>query len=208
MGFFSDVHGRLAPLEAVLADLARRAIVDIYAAGDHLFGGDEPHEVWLRLMQVSAHLVRGVSDEALATLDPSRLVPTDDAERVRLERFLATRKAVGEIVVQRLARLPTALRVPLVDGGELVMVHGSPADPRLEITHDMDDEDLSAALGDDPADIVVCGAAHVPFQRQVGSVRIVNVGSVGEAPEGRVAHYTIITPRNDGTLIEQSHVEW
>jgi len=208
MAFFSDVHGHLAPLEAVLAELARRAVVDVYAAGDHLFGGDEPHEVWLRLVGISARLARGVGDEALAAVDPSRLVPKDDAEKARLERFLATRRAVGELVVQRLMRLPTQVRVPLLDGSELVMVHGSPADPRQEMSHELDDEELLALVGDDPADIVVCGGSHVPFQRDVSGVRIVNVGSVGEAPGGRVAHYTIVTPRADGTLIEQAHVEW
>jgi len=207
MAFFSDVHGHLAPLDAVLAELARRAVVDIYVAGDHLFGGDEPHEVWLRLVGVSARLARGLSDEALATLEPSRLSPRDEAEKAKLERFVTTRRAVGELVVQRLLRLPTQIRVPLLDGSELVMVHGSPADPRQEMTHDLDDEELMALIGDDPADIVVCGASHVPFQRDVSGVRIVNVGSVGEGA-GKVAHYTIITPRADGTLVEQAHVEW
>src|SRR5262249_19693467 len=205
MAFFSDVHGRLAPLDAVLGELARRAVVDVYVCGDHLFGGDEPHEVWLRLVGIGAHLARGVSDEALATLDPSRVTPKDAEEKAKLDRFLATRRAIGEIVVQRLLRWPPQIRVPLLDGNELVMVHGSPSDPRQEMSHDMDDEELLALVGDDPADIVVCGASHVPFQRDASGVRIVNVGSVGESPDG-LAHFTVVTPRADGTLIEQAHV--
>lgn len=72
-------------------------------------------------------------------------------------------------------------RMPLPDGGELVVVHGSPADPTEPFTHEMDEEELSALIGDDPCDVIVCGGSHVPFERQVGDVRIINVGSVGEA---------------------------
>src|SRR6185436_12666473 len=46
----------------------------------------------------------------------------------------------------------------------------------------MSDEEISALLGDDPADLVICGGSHVPFDRTVTGVRVINVGSVGEAP--------------------------
>ncbi|MFT3768800.1 MAG: hypothetical protein QM820_25425 [Minicystis sp.] len=52
------------------------------------------------------------------------------------------------------------------------------------LSHDMSDEEISALLGDDPADIVVCGGSHVPFDRVVAGMRVINVGSVGEAPRG------------------------
>jgi predicted phosphodiesterase len=32
--------------------------------------------------------------------------------------------------------------------------------------------------------VVVCGGSHVPFDRMVCGVRVINVGSVGEAPSG------------------------
>lgn len=68
---------------------------------------------------------------------------------------------------------------------------------------------MLALLAGDPATIVVCGASHVPFQRDLEDVRVINVGSVGAAPEGAVADFTVITPRPDGTmLIEQDHVEY
>jgi predicted phosphodiesterase len=204
----SDIHGNLEALDAVLRELARRAITDIYVAGDHLFGGDAPHEVWLRLTQARAHLARGTSDLALASLDPAALRPKDDAERARLALFAKTRAAVGEIVIARLRRLPERIRVPLMDGSELLVVHGSPSDPTVELSHDLDDDELLALVGDDPADLVVCGASHTPFQRQLEQVRILNVGSVGQAPEGRVAHYAVLTPRPDGTLVEEAFVTY
>jgi hypothetical protein len=94
------------------------------------------------------------------------------------------RRDLGDLILARLARLPQMVRLPLDDGGELVLVHGSPSDPTEPLSHDMSDEEISALLGDDPADVVVCGGSHVPFDRVVAGVRIINVGSVGEAPRG------------------------
>lgn len=208
IALIADVHGNLAALNAVLEDIARRDVSAIYVAGDLLFGGDEPLAVWKRLVEVKAKCVRGLSDAALATLDPERMAPADDAQRERMERFLRTREAVGELVLKYLERLPDAMRIPLVDGREIVIVHGSPADPTTEMSHDMSDEELMALIADDPADIVACGGSHVPFQRDVEDVRVIGLGSVGESPEGGVAHYTVITPRLEGTLVEQSWVRY
>ncbi len=208
LAFLSDVHGNLPALDAVLRELARRAITDIYVAGDLLFGGAEPHEVWLRLVQVNAHLTRGPSDLALAMLDPDAIEPENEQQEERLALFEKTRAAVGELVIARLRRLPERLRVPLVDGSELLMVHGSPLDPATDMDHNLDDDELLALVGDDPADIVVCGSSHIAFQRQLERVRVVSVGSVGQSPEGHVAHFAILTPRADGTLVEQAFVEY
>jgi predicted phosphodiesterase len=100
------------------------------------------------------------------------------------------------------------VRIPLVDGREVLMVHGSPADSHREISHDMSDEEILALMNDDPADIIVCGSTHVPFQRTVADYHVVNVGSVGAAPEGRVAHYTVLTPRLSSADILQDWVSY
>jgi hypothetical protein len=38
---------------------------------------------------------------------------------------------------------------------------------------------LAPVFGDDDASMVVCGHTHMPFDRMVGRVRVVNAGSVG-----------------------------
>jgi predicted phosphodiesterase len=121
----------------------------------------------------------------------------------------ATREALGDLILQRIRRLETHARIALEDGGELLLVHGSPADPGEPLTHDMTDEEINALIGDDPADVVVCGGSHVPFDRMVGGVRVVNVGSVGEAPISAgvpVAHDTWIESSSQGIQVEQTIV--
>ena len=201
----SDVHGDLDALRAVLATAERRAFHKLLVARDLVFPGPEPLETWRRLTAAGAILVQGLTDRAVATIDPAGLTPRSDHERERLDRMKATREALGELILQRIRRLPTHQRVPLEDGGELLLVHGSPADPGEALTHDMTDAEMNALIADDTADIVVCGASHLPFDRLVGGVRIVNVGSVGEAPGvgPRVAHATWIESTPRGLHVEQ-----
>lgn len=208
MAFLSDVHGNLPALDAVLEELSRRMIQDVFVAGDLLLGGEHPVEVYKRLQQVGARCVRGVSDTALIRVDPDSLKPTDEAQLESVVRFRRTRSAIGELTLKYLEKLPETIRIPMMDGTEILLVHGSPADSTTELTPDLTDEEMERLLDDDPADIIVCGGSHVPFQRALPEHRVVNVGSVGEAPEGRVAHYTVITPRMDGNLIEQTYAEY
>jgi predicted phosphodiesterase len=216
----SDIHGNLDALRAVLATAERRSFHKLLVAGDLVFPGPTAEyvpghslEVWRRLAAANAVLVQGVSDKALVALDADAVVATSEHEKSMLARVREVRKELGDLVIERLRRLPTHARVPLEDGGELVLVHGSPADPGEPLTHDLDDEDVNALLGADPADIVVCGMSHVPFTRELGDVKIVNVGSVGEAPDGavdgpggkkrpRVAHATWIESTPAGLAVE------
>jgi predicted phosphodiesterase len=71
----------------------------------------------------------------------------------------------------------------------------------------MSDEEIGALIGDDPADVIVCGGSHVPFHREIERVHVVNVGSVGEAPGGHVAHATLIDAGPFGITLEQFEVE-
>lgn len=200
----SDIHGHLDALRAVLATAERRRYHKLLVAGDIVFPGPEPLDTWRRLTAMNATMVQGLSDRALAVLDPSQISPKTDHERERLEQMRAAREALGELILQRIRKLPTHTRLPLEDGGELLVVHGAPIDTAEPLTHDMTDDEISALLGDDPADVVVCGASHVPFDRMVAGVRIVNVGSVGEAPAAgaRVAHATWIESTPGGVRVE------
>lgn len=208
LAFLSDIHGNLTALNAVLSELSRRAVTDIFVAGDLVHGGESPMGVWRRLQEIGARCTRGASDMALATIHPERLKPTDPEQQARAALFAQTRRDLGDLVATQLGRLPVQLRIPAMDGSEILMTHGSPRDPFEGIGHELEDEEINSLLNDDPADIIVVGATHVPFRRPVGQVHVVNVGSVGEAPEGRCAHFTIISPKFGGALIEQDWVEY
>src|ERR1700738_1026099 len=106
----SDVHGNLDALRAVLATAERRAFHKLLVAGDIVFPGPEPLETWRRLTSAGAVMVQGVTDRAVATLDPGALRARSEHERERLDRMRVTREALGELILQRIRRLPTHTR--------------------------------------------------------------------------------------------------
>ncbi len=210
----SDLQGNLAALDAVLAELDRRGVYRLLVAGDHLLGEGptQPLEVWRRLNasgRRTIELARSLADTALATLPEARLVSRsgEESDEERREAFLDTRKAVGALVLKALEKLPTLLRVGLADGREVLVVHGAPRDPGIDVTHDLDDDEVTELLGGEPADIVIVGGAHTPFQREVRGVRVVGLGSAGEPLGGEpLAHVVLVTPRYEGTVIEDAFV--
>ena len=200
----SDVHGHLSALRAVLATAERRGYQKLLVAGDLCFPGPEALETWRTLQREQAVCVQGVTDKALAAIEPSRVeeLASDPAQKAMAKTFLEVQRGLGELVVERLRRLPTHHRIALEDGRELLLVHGSPEDPTEPMSHDLDDDELLALMGDDPADVVVCGMSHTPFVREIGEVTIINVGSVGEAPGGGVAYATFIETSPQGIIID------
>ena len=204
----SDVHGHAHALERVLAEGKERGYHQLIVAGDHLFPGPAPLDTWKLLTQNHALCIQGLTDAAVASVDPDSLNAATDHQKQRLERLVHFHEELGELIVARLARLKQQARLPLETGHEMVVVHGSPADPTEPMSPDMNDDEINALLADDPADIVICGASHVPFQRQIGDVRVISVGSVGESPAHGFAHGTIVDATAFGTVsIEQFDVE-
>jgi predicted phosphodiesterase len=188
----SDIYGHANKLKQVLEEGRVLGFDQLIVCGDLLFPGPEPLETWKLLVENHALCIQGLTDRAVATLEPESLSAETDKERARVEQLMQLHDSLGELIVARLARLKDIARLPLESGHELVVVHGSPSDPSEPMTVDMDDDELNALLADDPADIVVCGASHVPFVRQLDEIRIVNVGSVGESPTPGIANAVLI----------------
>src|SRR5208282_1151560 len=98
----ADIHGQLDALRAVLATAERRSFHKLLVAGDIVFPGPEPLETWRRLSAAGAVMVQGLSDRAIATVDPTTIRPRTDDERARLERLSATREALGDVILRRI----------------------------------------------------------------------------------------------------------
>ena len=198
----ADIHGHAAALDKVLVFAQLQRCTNILVAGDLCFPGPKPLDTWKLLQVARAVCVRGVSDVAIATIDPDDLNPTTPEEEARVERLRACREALGEIVLHQLSRLPTTFRMSLESGGELLLVHGCPEDPTTCITPELDDDELEALLGDETAELIVCGGSHVPFERSLGSTRVIGVGSVGESPSGPIANAVLLETTNVGVEVK------
>jgi predicted phosphodiesterase len=197
----SDIHGHAGLLRALIREADAYGWDQLVACGDLCFPGPEPLAVWKILVEHRAVCVQGLGDRALAQVDPNKLAAASPGERARIDRLKQVHAELGELIIARLGKLPPMATLPLESGHNMLVVHGSPADPSEPLTFDMSDDEIIALLGDEPGDIVVCGGSHVPFEREVADVRIVNVGSVGEAPEGGVAHGAIVMSSQTGFAV-------
>jgi predicted phosphodiesterase len=208
----SDVHGDADALAAVLATAERREYSKVLAAGDLVFPGDQPLETWRRLTQAKAVCAQGLGDRAVAIINPAEINGRDDHERSRLAKLRKVQTDLGDLILSQLSKLPAKIRLPIpftsgpLAGGEILLVHGSPVDPTEPFSHEMSDSELRALIGDDPADIILCGGSHVPFDRTVMETRIINLGSVGEAigaPNHRHADATFVEFTGGRVVVEQ-----
>lgn len=185
IALFSDVHGNLTALEAVLADIDRQAPDLVAFAGDLCLFGPRPAEC-LRLVR-GARLpsVIGNTDGWTAGLGHP-----PEKHRAALQ-WTAARLSSDEL--DWLGRLPFAWRVSpdgLATGQDLLVVHANPRDVNAIIFPSLaeqmsrwgkvrqSDEDLAALMGDAGAAVIAYGHLHIPGTRQLGSTTLVNVSSV------------------------------
>ena len=125
----SDIHGSLTPLEAVIADVERRAPDAVIVGGDLALIGPQPAEVVDRLRELGWPGVVGNTDEMLwrPELRAERL---ERAPRLRalteamFDRYAPfTRERLGEERLAWMRELPATLAT-----GETLVVHASPGD--------------------------------------------------------------------------------
>src|SRR3954453_17162888 len=106
----SDIHGNRDAPRAVPATAEKRSFHKLLVPGDIVFPGPEPLETWRRLSAAGAIMVQGVSDRALATLNPGALTPQPEHEKSRLLRMREVWAQLGDLVLGRLRRTPTHAR--------------------------------------------------------------------------------------------------
>ncbi len=182
LGFLSDAHGNPDGLVAALEALHAANVAAIYFLGDAVGYLPGEAEVLAELDAVGATALSGNHEAMLLGREP--LDPTRD-EVYRLGEVAAR---LPHVERDRIATWP-AQRDLQVGDVKLLLVHGSPWEPLTGYVYPDGDLARFASL---PYDVVLCGHTHRPFQRRVGSVEVVNVGSCGMPRDvGDLASYAI-----------------
>jgi len=194
----SDIHGNLTALEAVIADLERRAADLVLHGGDLALMGAQPAQVIDRVRELGWEGVVGNTDEALwnpaeharqQTRAP-RLGPL--LELIFNEYTPATAELLGRERIAWLQSLPAQLRID-----ELVLVHASPGDLWRAPMPDAEEAQLRETYEPLGSAISVYGHIHRPYTRSLSELTLANSGSVGMPWDG--------DPRASYLLIEDGH---
>lgn len=173
-----DVHGNLAALDAVLADVRVAGIHSGVCTGDLVLRGREPEGCVSRMALLEWPCVRGNTDHKVATRPPrSRSHPA----AARMGSRSWTVRRLSDASLAYLAGLPLTIRLRLGPFRVLVM-HGAPEDPTDVLVDEATPHERLVELASHlDADCVVTGHTHRPFVREAAGCVFVNPGSVGES---------------------------
>jgi len=124
----SDIHGNLEALEAVLQDIRRQGVSEIYCLGDTVGYGPNPRECLELAMGFQLNIL-GNHDQA-AQWDPRDFNPSAERSaywtRKQIEAPVRNRQA-ADLRWEFLSERPTTHR-----DGDLLFVHGSASNPLHE----------------------------------------------------------------------------
>lgn len=190
----SDIHANLPALDAVLADIARRADSDAtYHLGDLVGYAPWPDEVVERLGAARIAGVAGNYDSTVATDYKHCGCRYEDTRQEELSHlsYAWTRERVSAATKAALGALPFRMDIRArgghAAGPTLTLLHGNQTLNTVYVTEDRPDDFLAkmgSSLGARPGDIVAFGHTHKPWHRVVGDVHFVNTGSVGRPKDG------------------------
>ncbi len=193
----SDIHGNLAALEAVIADLAEAKPDQVVLGGDLALGGPHAPEVVDRLRELGWPSVLGNTDAALSGLDA---IPPGARGGFIPKVAAHTSEMLGPERTAWLTRLPMEWR-----SHDLVVVHAVPGDCWAIVGHDASDELMRETYGAAGVPIATYGHIHHAFVRRLGDLAVVNSGSVSLSLDRDVrASYVII----DGDRVEHRRVQY
>lgn len=200
VAILSDIHGNLAALEAVIADLKFASPDLVIQGGDLAMAGHRPAEVVDLIRELGWAGVVGNTDEVLWS-DESRAALERNASklgpllRIIFDDARATKELLGEERVGWLRTLPGEWRSESVG---VALVHASPGNLWRSPGADSSDAELVTTYGGLGARIAVYGHIHRPYVRVVEGFTVANSGSVGSPYDG--------DPRPSYLLIEDGRV--
>ncbi len=220
LAILSDIHGNPLALDAVLADIQSQGGVDAYwVLGDFTALGYDPVTPLEKVTSLAhASFTRGNTDRYVVTgdlpvspekalQDPALLPEVIEAAR----SFSWTRGYLsGSSWLDWLTNLPLEVRLTLPDGTRMLGVHASPGrddGPGIQSRHS--DGELEQRLAGCEADLVIVGHTHVPLDRHVGGIHVVNLGSVSNpVTSGLQATYVLLDADEHGYTIQLRRVDY
>lgn len=202
LAVFSDVHGNLAALEAVLADISEQRADRLVCLGDLAYNGPWPGECVAAVRDAGALCVHGNTDRAVlraaGRLDDGRPIAAED--RLTLDWHVAR---LGTADLDFLASLRRNEQLG-ADGIRMLFVHASVKDVTRAIRAGDTTDTLIRLMDDAECDWIFLGHTHVPCLFQLDGRRIINTGAVSRSLDGNGRpSYVIVDTRTGGVCFRR-----
>ena len=188
-----DIHGNLPALEAVLKEVEAETPDAIVIGGD-VVPGPMPMECLERLLALNTpvHFIRGNGDREVLAFqrgEESSAIPENFREGMRWNA-----RRLSDDHARALKSWPATFSMEITDLGKVLFCHATPGNDVDVFTRLTPEERLLPIFENVKAGAVVCGHTHMPFDRRIGGVRVINPGSVG-MPFGRPGAYWCLLGR-------------
>ena len=193
---FSDVHGNLPALEAILGDIEHRGVAHTTCLGDLVGYGPSPNEVALLVRDRAIPTLMGNYDQGIGfeTGDCGCVYKTDE-QRAEGAVSLAWTQDVATAEVKAYLRTLEDHFLLQTPAGDILAVHGSPRRINEYLFEDRPPTAMERMAREYPYPAILFGHTHIPYARPVGETTFVNVGSAGRPKDGDWrACYAIVDP--------------
>jgi putative phosphoesterase len=188
-----DIHGNLPALEAVLEDV-RHAAVDCVLVGGDVLPGPMPRETirCLQGLDIPVQFIQGNGDRVVR----AQMAGMESAEVPEQFRDLIRWNAqqLHPEDEQLLAGWPQTLRLKVRAVGEVLFCHATPRNDFEIFTRLTPADRLVPVFEGVDVPVVVCGHTHMQFDRTIGTIRVVNAGSVGMPFAEPGAYWLLLGP--------------
>ena len=198
---FSDVHGNLPGLEAILADIERRKVPATISLGDLVGYGPSPNEVALLVRDRGIPSLMGNYDQGIGfeTGDCGCVYKTDEQRAEGAASLAWTQEAVTDEVKAYLRTLDDhfdARHAGRRRCSPCTAARGASTSTSSRTGRRRPWRAWPTSI---PYPAILFGHTHVPYARPVGETIFVNVGSGGRPKDGdwRVC-YAIVDPAKLG----------
>lgn len=129
IAIFTDIHGLLEPLKAILDDIKKREIEEIYSLGDNIGSGPNPLEVLKLLEDNNVNSIRGNAEDYIML----GLEPFPYLTQMEIDSANWTKRALGEEGKKIIASYPHSIELKV--GGKKVGLCHFPNDVRFDFDY-------------------------------------------------------------------------
>lgn len=221
IALFSDIHGNLPALEAILADIAEHRPDEIYCLGDLVNLGPWTNEIVGLIRERNIPTIMGNHDEGIGHHKAVFAFSFKSVEEKEagIKAIAYTNDHISEENRQYLKTLPHAMRL---EAGEqrpyiqLLLTHGSPESINEYIQEDHSEAELLEMMDAYTADIMIMGHTHRPYHRFLFTERenekiykhAINVGSVGKPKDGDIrAAWCLLEINEKSSLFDPDSIQ-
>ena len=129
IAIFTDVHALIEPLEAIISDIKKRGIKEIYSLGDNIGDGPNPHEVMEIIRKNNIISVAG-NAEYYAILNVEPFMSYFDSDKIASRNWTVSKLSKRDL--SDINKLPPSIEF-MLGGKKIALCHFS-NDTRIDYT--------------------------------------------------------------------------